>query len=247
MHFDESSDVHHALRRIAMKLDELGIAYALSDGMAMFQHGYRRFTQDVDLLVTRDDLRRIHEALSGRGYLPVFEGSKNLRDAETGVRIEFLITGDFPGDGKPKPVAFPHPADAAVEIAGVKVLGLEALIELKLASGMTQPDRRRDLVDVQEMIRLFELGRDDAMKLDPSVRETYHTLWDELRAVKKRYLALWPRQRLTTDADLLQTMRGDGVWIDNADPSSDRVRLITDDPNVAAKYDMHDEADFMGE
>ena len=52
----------------------------------------------------------------GLGYIPPFTGSKNLRDTEHGVRIEFLIAGEFPGDGKPKPVAFPDPAEAGVEI-----------------------------------------------------------------------------------------------------------------------------------
>ena len=60
----------------------------------------------------------IHAKLEGLGYVPPFSGSKNLRDAEHGVRIEFLIAGEFPGDGKPKPVAFPDPDDVGVEIDG---------------------------------------------------------------------------------------------------------------------------------
>ena len=54
--------------------------------MALFMHGFRRFTEDIDILVTREALERIHEELEGRGYLPPFTGSKNLRDAELGVR-----------------------------------------------------------------------------------------------------------------------------------------------------------------
>ena len=54
-------------------------------------------------------LSAIHAKLEGLGYVPPFSGSKNLRDTEHGVRIEFLIAGEFPGDGKPKPVAFPEP------------------------------------------------------------------------------------------------------------------------------------------
>ena len=81
--------------------------------MALFRHGFRRFTEDVDILVTREGLKTIHEQLEGLGYVPPFTGSKNLRDTESGVRIEFLIAGEFPGDGKPKPVAFPDPAESA--------------------------------------------------------------------------------------------------------------------------------------
>ncbi len=52
MHFEEKSAVHKALRKIARRLDELGIPFVVVGGMAMFYHGYRRFTEDVDLLVT---------------------------------------------------------------------------------------------------------------------------------------------------------------------------------------------------
>ena len=133
-HFEGTSKVHRALQRITQRLQELEIPYAVAGGMAMFSHGLRRFTEDVDILVTAEGLKLIHERLSGLGYIPLFERSKNLRDAELGVRIEFLITGQFPGDGKAKPVAFPNPADVAEERNNVLFVNLPTLIELKLAS-----------------------------------------------------------------------------------------------------------------
>jgi len=120
MHFEEASAVHRTLRRVVKRLDELGVPYAVAGGMALFLHGFRRFTEDVDILVTKDGLRLIHEQLEGLGYVAPFQGSKNLRDADTGVRIEFLVTGEYPGDGKPKPVAFPDPAAVGVERDGVR-------------------------------------------------------------------------------------------------------------------------------
>ncbi|MCA8996116.1 MAG: hypothetical protein KDA80_04005 [Planctomycetaceae bacterium] len=177
MHFENESGVHRTLRRICERLDELGVAYNVVGGMAMFFHGYRRFTEDVDLLVTADGLKHIQEKLVGRGYLPPFEGSRNLRDTETGVRIEFLITGDFPGDGKPKPVAFPDPNKTSIEIDGVTFISLVGLLELKLASGLTNPRRARDLADVQELIATLKLQREFADQLDESVREKYLSLW----------------------------------------------------------------------
>ena len=116
---------------------------------------------------TREGLQRIHESMEGLGYLPPFAGSKHLRDAESGVRIEFLVAGDYPGDGKPKPVAFPDPAAVGVERDGVRYLSLPKLIELKLASGLTNPLRLKDIADVQELIRLLKLPADIAGQLDP--------------------------------------------------------------------------------
>lgn len=173
MHFEEESGVQKALRRLARRLDDLGVPYAVAGGMALFFHGFRRFTEDVDVLVNRDGLKRIHDALEGLGYVPPFTGSKNLRDAVTGVKIEFLVTGDFPGDGQPKPVAFPEPASVAVELSGVKFLSLPALVELKLASGMTNPRRGKDLVDVQELIAVCNLDEGFAEQLNPFVRDKF--------------------------------------------------------------------------
>src|ERR1700730_14623652 len=90
--FEGKSDVQEALRKITARLRELGIDYAVAGGMALFNHGFRRFTEDVDVLVTRESLKEIHHKLTGLGYLPLFSGSKNLRDTENGVKIEFLVT-----------------------------------------------------------------------------------------------------------------------------------------------------------
>src|SRR3954467_8803203 len=68
-HFEEDSAVFKALHKVTQRLKSLGIPYAVVGGMALFRHGLRRFTEDVDILVTKPDLKKIHEELEGRGYL----------------------------------------------------------------------------------------------------------------------------------------------------------------------------------
>src|SRR5580658_603308 len=85
LHFENASRVHKAMHKIAKRLDDLSIPYVVVGGMALFHHGFRRFTEDVDLLVTKADLAIIHENLEGMGYRPPFAKSKNLRDTELGV------------------------------------------------------------------------------------------------------------------------------------------------------------------
>jgi hypothetical protein len=180
--FEGKGKVQEALRRITARLNELGVPYAIAGAMAMFQHGYRRFTEDIDILVTADGLKRIHEALEGLGYLPPFRGSKKLRDTDAGVQIDFLVAGQFPGDGKPKPVAFPNPETAQVRVGEMAVVSLPTLLELKIASGMTGAGRRKDLGDAQELIKFFRLPETFADQLNPYVRETYNELWTELES-----------------------------------------------------------------
>lgn len=184
MYFDGNNAVHRTLHRIAQRLDDLGIDYAIAGGMCLFRHGIRRFTQDVDILVTRESLTRIHEELEGRGYIKPFAASKNLRDADTGVRIDFIISGQFPGEGKPGPIAFPDPKDVAKEIEGIRYVDVVPFIELKLASGQAS-HRAQDLHDVQQLIRAKSLSREFAEQLHPSLREAYVRKWDDAQKAAK--------------------------------------------------------------
>jgi hypothetical protein len=177
MHFEEGSAVHKTLRGLTERLQKLGIPYAVVGGMAMFAHGYRRFTEDVDMLVTRESMQRIVNELEGLGYVQPAGTSTKLRDTATGVRIEFLITGQYPGDGKPKPVSFPDPQSAAVSVGGIQVLNLPKLIELKLASGLSAAHRMKDLTDVFELIRVLHLDDKLVDQLDASVRAKYLDLY----------------------------------------------------------------------
>jgi hypothetical protein len=181
-YFEGGGSVHETVVRISRRLDELGVPFVVVGGVAMFHHGFRRFTEDVDILVTPEDLTLIHEHLDGLGFVRPFLTSRNLRDAANGVRIEFLVTGEFPGDGKLKPVAFPHPREVFEIRDGIKILKLPRLIELKLASYMTGKARSKDLGDVEELIRTLNLPRDFAAQLNPYVVSLFAEKWDEIHS-----------------------------------------------------------------
>ena len=193
--FEGRGKVQETLQRITNRLDELAIPYAVVGGLALFAHGFRRYTDDVDLLVTSADLKLIHEQLEGRGYLPPFDRSKHLRDTESNVKIEFLTSGGFPGDGKPKPISFPDPRNVFEERDGIKYVNLPTLIELKLASGMTSAHRGRDLADVQDVIQVLKLSEGFAESLDPYVREKYRQLWLEL-AFGRRFKTIYRSKKI---------------------------------------------------
>lgn len=171
------ADVQKALQKLVKTLDAQGIAYAIVGAMALNEFGYRRVTVDVDVLLTPEGLAAFKASALARGYVEKFPGSRGLRDPEHGVDIDVVISGSYPGDGKPKPVVFPDPATAAERGARVALLPLRMLLELKLASGMTAPDRLKDLADVQEVIRLQRLPRTLADDLNPFVRDKYLELW----------------------------------------------------------------------
>ena len=137
-----------------------------------------RTTVDVDLIMREDSLQIFKRTHLGQGYAERVAGTGKLLDTVHGVNIDVLSTGRFPGDDKPKPIAFPDPAITALRGEQFALLPMPRFVELKLASGMAAPHRGKDLVDVQELIRSAGLPREVADDLHPWVRERFLELWD---------------------------------------------------------------------
>jgi hypothetical protein len=169
--FQHEGDIYETLRCLVEELDENGLDYALIGGLALVAHGYRRFTEDVDILMTPEALQIFRDRLLGRGYLPAFSGAtKTFRDTRTGVRIKVITTDDsFTG--------------MRLQREGVWLITLDKLIELKLASGLSTPHRLKDLADVQELIARLKLPLELAKNLAASGREEYRRLWENVQDI----------------------------------------------------------------
>jgi Uncharacterised nucleotidyltransferase len=176
--FMRTDKVWRTMDRLTTRLRQEGIPHAVLGGMSLALHGYARVTADVDILTTRDGLDMVHQRLVGLGYVLPFPGArKRLRDATTGVSIDFITSGEYPGDGKPKAIQFPDPSDS-VERLGYSVLSLPRIIESKIVTGLTVPHRQlRDLADVQALITELHLPRTFAEQLHPTVRDEFDRLW----------------------------------------------------------------------
>lgn len=185
--FNGNGMLNDALLRLVRDLERHSIDYAIIGAVALNQHGFQRLTVDIDLLLSVEGLERFREKLVGLGYRPAFEGArKKFRTAQENIPIDIISAGEFPGDGMPKPVVFPDPAETSIVIDGVKTISLEKLIELKLASGMTAGDRLKDLADVQELIKLKSLDEGFAGKLNEYVRPKYLELYRAVASAKDR-------------------------------------------------------------
>jgi hypothetical protein len=182
-YFMGEGTLNNALERLSADLNKHDIDYIVIGAVALLAYGYRRFTEDIDLVMTPEGLEKFHAELVGLGYAPSFPGArKRLRSTTDNVSIEVMVSGEYPGDGKPKPVKMPIPASASQEIDGIKFVTLEKLIELKLASGISAGDRLKDLADVQELIKLRALDADFAQELDPYVRAKFIELQSAVRS-----------------------------------------------------------------
>jgi hypothetical protein len=158
-------------------LDADGLPYAIIGAFALLEYGHQRVTANVDLVMRDDHLQEFKRRHLGKGYAERSPGTGKLLDTEFGVNIDVLTTGRFPGDDKPKPIAFPDPATTAVRGERFSLLPMARFIELKLASGMVAPHRGKDLVDIQELIRSAHLSQEVSLILDPWVRDKFLELW----------------------------------------------------------------------
>lgn len=174
----DQADAQKALYKLTAILEADGLPYAIIGAFALNEYGHRRVTVDVDLVMREEDLQTFKERWLGRGYTERAVGTGKLLDTEHSVNVDVLSTGRFPGDDKPKPIAFPDPTTTAVRGRRFALLPMPLFIELKLASGMVAPHRAKDLVDVQELIKSAHLTRDVAADLHPWVRDRFLLLWD---------------------------------------------------------------------
>ena len=134
--------VDETLERVDRVLRNADIPFAVVGGFAVIEHGYERFTKDVDLLVYAADRFRAMQALRAAG----FAGTRTpigarLRDERTGVAVDLLGTA-FAGD------------EHALARAGrgrryLPVVPVEHLILMKLETG-----RIKDDADIVELLKV---------------------------------------------------------------------------------------------
>ncbi len=166
-----------ALYRLTAILESEGLPYVIIGAMALNEYGHRRVTVDVDLVMTEEHLQDFKKKYLGNGYVERVPGTGKLLDTVHGVNVDVLSTGRFPGDDKPKPIAFPDPATVALRGERFALLPLPTFLELKLASGMAAAHRVKDLADVQDLIRSANLPVSMAEQLHPWVRAKFLEIW----------------------------------------------------------------------
>jgi hypothetical protein len=169
-----SVGIEKTAQKAAAILGRAGIPHLIVGGYALQEHGYARFTMDVDLVVP--DIEQAKDVLAINGFTEVPGTTKILKDRENKVTIDLLPGG---GNVSPTTVNFPVPSTVTKE---PNVIEIESLISLKLGSWAGSKIRRaKDLGDVVELIKARNLPKD--LKVDPSVQEEYINIWSNLNGL----------------------------------------------------------------
>jgi hypothetical protein len=176
MFFAGNDRVHETMRRVAARLEEAGIAYVIMGGMAVNAHGHERTTKDVNFLVTQNGLAEFRRKFVPSTIDAVPRRPQRFLDRETSVTFDMLVTGHFPGSGRPGPIAFPNPADVGEMKKDNRVVNLPTLIQLKLAAR-----RHQDYADVVNLIHMHKIDEAFLSQLDPSVHRDFIECLEEKR------------------------------------------------------------------
>lgn len=173
---DEESDsprpsfsaAFHAVRKVRERLltcsaalEEHAIPYAVIGGNAVaswvrrFDDAAERTTPNVDFLVNRTDLLRVHDALGQVGFVPADVSNSQLlverSDPKPRRGVRLILAGEFvrATDAHPAPLLESLTRDPD----GYTVIGFAALLRMKLtAFRIVDHVHLRDMLDVEGMI-----------------------------------------------------------------------------------------------
>ncbi len=176
MFFEGRGEVHQTMKRLVNRLRKARIPYAIMGGMAVNAHGHERLTKDVDVLLTEEGFAEFRRLFVPKYYEPAPGRGRRFVERKSERTVDVLVTGRFPGSGRPGPIAFPHPQEVAETIDKIEYIDLPTLIQLKLAAR-----RYQDFADVVNLIRIHQLDESSLEKLHESVRRDFIECLEEKR------------------------------------------------------------------
>lgn len=174
----ENTDDHRLVkvaRALAETLAHWNIPHLIVGGLAVQEHGYPRFTVDVDIVVpdVLEAVEFLTADLSGP-FRRVPGVADRIVDTRFGVKVDVLPAGAVLRAGCQVP--FPVPQEVSET---PRLVSLPDLVSLKLDSYRVNPlNRAKDFADVVELIKWKKLPRD--LPVAAPVRELYLQTWNGL-------------------------------------------------------------------
>lgn len=169
------SNIEKTLLKAVKVLALFRIPHYVCGGFAVQEHGYPRFTVDVDIIVPDVDFAR--EKLGMNGFKENSGSKMTVTDRETKVEVDLLPGGSKVDSG---PLTLPVPTQVSDR---PQILALGDLISCKLSTYIGRGiARAQDYADVVKLIEANHLPREYGV--DSNVRDLYCGIWDELHAMR---------------------------------------------------------------
>jgi hypothetical protein len=172
--------VRDRLLRSTAALEAAGVPYAVIGGNAVMawveqaDEAAVRFTQDVDLVLRREDLGRARDALATAGFVHRHAAGIDMFLDGPGAKARDAVHVIFAGEKVREEYVTTVPdTDESVSFRSYRVLSLEALVRMKLTSY-----RRKDQVHLLDMLDVGLIDASWPGRYPPELAERLQHLID---------------------------------------------------------------------
>ncbi|MCW8131872.1 MAG: nucleotidyltransferase family protein [Planctomycetota bacterium] len=174
-------------RSVSQALSGSGVSHAVIGGLALAAHLAKasklaeRNTQDLDILLNREDLEKAKEALDPLGYrfrrvMKLHAFMPKRRGAHFVEGVHVIWAGEKVRDEYLHPAPALGPAAMAPEPDGVCYLSLTGLLTMKLTSF-----RHKDITHVQDLLYWKLITKKVEAALPPDLRERLEQVKEETK------------------------------------------------------------------
>jgi len=172
---ESANTLNQSMTQIHDILDKKGIRYVFIGGAILGKYGFYRMTEDVDLLIHKDDKEKFKKL--SPGWFKLNDTARKGKFHKTKTLIDILYSGDNVGDSS---ILMPEPGEVSVLKDNIPILSLQKLIEFKLTSAVYAKNRLQDLGDIQRLIIINKLSKDYVDHLDDEkLKAKYVEIWDD--------------------------------------------------------------------
>jgi hypothetical protein len=184
---------YRAVQSLRELAEEEGIPIAVIGGVAAVFHGYERFTQDLDIVVSVQDFHKIIKVCYKYGFeIESYNPTGMHEISYNGLPIEVLEEGMFAGDPK-DPIAMPSPTELGVT-QGLEFVPLEKWVRLKLSGKRSQ--------DYTDIINVFKSKtseehqdtEDYLRDFNPEYAQKFRELAETAQLEKERQKSFFPKK-----------------------------------------------------
>ena len=150
-------DFKLVIEKLLTAFKKEGVQYALMGGFALGAWGVPRATVDIDFLVNRDDMEKVHKIMTGMGYECRYQ-TENVSQYVSQLKVFGEV--DFLHAFREASLEMIQRASETEVFGGslkVKVLRPEDLIGLKLQAIKNNPSRERtDMADIESLLAVHK-------------------------------------------------------------------------------------------
>lgn len=138
------------------------ILYGVIGAYALYAYGYIRATEDLDFVVHLKDQKRIQTYLESLGFetLSLNHAFSNHKHVIGSVKVDIMYVENATAE------AIFKATKPALLFKGLKlpVVSMEHLVAMKLFAFHNNPERKKDLIDIEEMLKRNPFNKNSILK-----------------------------------------------------------------------------------